>query len=79
VTVPCRGGPFEQVGTALYLGGREIAHAFRVGSRARQEGASGSFAEHRVESAQMSSRSRLSSWRYIRGQRRAAAGRRETP
>jgi hypothetical protein len=35
VTVPCRGGPFEQVGTALYLGGREIAHAFRVGSRAR--------------------------------------------
>jgi hypothetical protein len=35
VTVPCRGGPFEQVGTALYLGGREIAHAFRVGARAR--------------------------------------------
>jgi len=35
VTVPCRGGPFEQIGTALYLGGREIAHAFRVGSHAR--------------------------------------------
>jgi hypothetical protein len=38
VTVPCRGGPFEQVGTALYFGGREIAHAFRVGSRAPRKG-----------------------------------------
>ena len=35
VTMPCRSGPFEQVGTALYLGGREIPHAFRVGLRAR--------------------------------------------
>ena len=35
VTMPCRSGPFEQVGTAPYLGGREIAHAFRVGTRAR--------------------------------------------
>ena len=35
VTVPCSGGPFEQLGTGLYLGGREIAHAHRVGRRAR--------------------------------------------
>jgi hypothetical protein len=35
VTVPCAGGPFEQCGTGVYLGGREIARAYRVGHRAR--------------------------------------------
>ena len=35
VTVPCSGGPFEQLGTGLYLGGREIARAHPVGRRAR--------------------------------------------